>query len=115
MGTLRAKIRLRCGRGPQSLSRPTLSLEIKARKLERAPGLGWRFNGTQKSIYVGTGELQSIGLGNVTYKFTVPEAVRERVVQLPEGESWSLLATVVASRRGASGRLQFAKIYQEHC
>ena len=29
--------------------------------------------------------------------------------------SWSLLATVVASRRGASGRLQFAKIHQEHC
>ena len=85
-----------------------LSLEIEAQKIERA----W---GTQESIYVGTGELQSIGLGNVTYKFTVPEAVRERVVQLPEGESWSLLATVVASRRGASGRLQFAKIYQEHC
>ena len=93
-----------------------LSLEIKALKIERAaPGGRWGFLGTQKSIYVGTGELQSIGLGNVTYKFTVPEAVRERVVQLPEGESWSLLATVVASRRGASGRLQFAKIYQEHC
>ena len=85
-----------------------LSLEIEAQKIERA----W---GTQESIYVGTGELQSIGLENVTYKFTVSEAVRERVVQLPEGESWSLLATVVASRRGASGRLQFAKIYQEHC
>ena len=83
-----------------------LSLEIKA--------LSWG-GGTQESIYVGTGELQSIGLENVTYKFTVSEAVRERVVQLPEGESWSLLATVVASRRGASGRLQFAKIYQEHC
>ena len=100
-----------------------LSLEIKALKIERAaPGGRWGFLGTQKSIYVGTGELQSIGLGlqsiglgNVTYKFTVPEAVRERVVQLPEGESWSLLATVVASRRGASDRLQFAKLYQEHC
>ena len=105
--------------GPQTsvaLDAYTLSLEIKARKIESAAlGEPWRFNGTQKSIYVGTGELQSIGLGNVTYKFTVPEAVRERVVQLPEGESWSLLATVVASRRGASGRLQFAKIYQEHC
>ena len=87
-----------------------LSLEIEAQKIERAaPG------GTQESIYVGTGELQSIGLGNVTYKFTVPEAVRERVVQLPESESWILLATVVASRRGASGKLQYAKLYQENC
>ena len=85
-----------------------LSLEIEAQKIERA----W---GTQESIYVGTGELQSIGLGNVTYKFTVPEAVRERVVQLPESESWILLATVVASRRGASGKLQYAKLYQENC
>ena len=85
-----------------------LSLEIEAKKIERA----W---GTQESIYVGTGELQSIGLGNVTYKFTVPEAVRERVVQLPESESWILLATVVASRRGASGKLQYAKLYQENC
>jgi len=98
-----------------ALNAYTLSLEIKDQKIESAaPGEPWRFNGTQKSIYVGTGELQSIGLGNVTYKFTVPEAVRERVVQLREGESWSLLATVVASRRGASGRLQFAKLYQEH-
>ena len=71
--------------------------------------------GTQESIYVGTGELQVGTSLDVTYKFTIPEAVRERVVQLREGESWSLLATVVASRRGASGRLQFAKIHQEHC
>ena len=95
--------------------RPETSIALKAYQLSlEIKALSWG-GGTQKSIYVGTGELQSIGLGNVTYKFTVPEAVRERVVQLPEGESWSLLATVVASRRGASGRLQFAKIYQEHC
>ena len=37
--------------------------------------------------------------------------------QLPESdvERWSLFATVVASRRGASGRLQFAKIHHLHC
>ena len=93
-----------------------LSLEIKARRLERAaPGEVWRFNGTQESIYVGTGELQAGTTLDVTYKFTVPEAVSERAAQLPEGESWSLIATVVASRRGASGKLQFAKIHQEHC
>ncbi len=106
--------------GPQTsaaLDAYTLSLEIKARKIESgaAPGEPWRFNGTQESIYVGTGELQVGTSLDVTYKFTIPEAVRERVVQLREGESWSLLATVVASRRGASGRLQFAKIHQEHC
>ena len=97
----------------------TLSLEIKARKIEgsAAPGEPWRFNGTQESIYVGTGELQAGTTLDVSYKFTVPEEVRERAAQLPESDraSWSLLATVVASRRGASGKLQFAKIHQEHC
>ena len=94
----------------------TLSLEIKARKLERAPGLGWRFNGTQKSIYVGTGELQSEAAPRVVYNFTIPEAAHERARQLDApASSWRLLTTVVASRRGASGRLQFAKLHHEEC
>ena len=94
----------------------TLSLEIKARKLERDPGLGWRFNGTQKSIYVGTGELQSEAAPRVVYNFTIPDAAYERVRQLDApASSWRLLTTVVASRRGASGRLQFAKLHHEEC
>ena len=94
----------------------TLSLEIMARKLERAPGLGWRFNGTQESIYVGTGELQSEAAPRVVYNFTIPDAAYERVRQLDApASSWRLLTTVVASRRGASGRLQFAKLHHEEC
>ena len=71
---------------------------------------------------MGTGELQSgrlstDGEGDVTYKFTVAEAMRERVADLPESdvESWSFFATVVASRRGASGKLQYAKLYHLRC
>ena len=95
----------------------TLSLELTARKIERArPGEEWRFMGNQEAIYVGTGELQS-EVTDVTYKFTVPDAVRERAAELPETDetTWSLIATVVASRRGASGKLQFARIHREHC
>ena len=58
----------------------TLSREIKARKMEsKGPGEG-RFNGTQESIYVGTGEVRVGTSLDVIYKFTVPEAVRERAV-----------------------------------
>ena len=95
----------------------TLSLELTARKIERAgPGEVWRFNGTQESIYVGTGELQS-EVTDVTYKFTVPDAVREREAELAETDetTWSLIATIVVSRRGASGKLQFARIHRDHC
>ena len=99
----------------------TLSLEIKARKIERAaPDDDWRFNGTQESIYVGAGEFRSErtdGEGDVTYIFTVPEAALESAVQLPESdvERWRFRATVVASRRGASGKLQYAKLYHLNC
>ena len=95
----------------------TLSLEIKARKLSpRAGGPGWQFNGTQESICVSTGELQSETAPRVVYKFTIPEAAYERVRQLDAPAShWRLLTTVVASRRGASGRLQFAKLHHEDC
>ena len=106
---------------PQSsvaLDAYTLSLEIKARKIESgaAPGEPWRFNGTQESIYVGTGELQA-GTPLVAYKFTVPDAVREREAELPETDetTWSLIATIVVSRRGASGKLQFARIHRDPC
>ena len=94
-----------------------LSLEIKARKLSpRAGGPGWQFNGTQESIYVGTGELQSEAAPRVVYNFTIPDAAYERVRQLDApASSWRLLTTVVASRRGASGRLQFAKLHHEEC
>ena len=95
----------------------TLSLEIKARKLSpRAGGPGWQFNGTQESICVSTGELQSETAPRVVYKFTIPEAAYERVRQLDAPAShWRLLTTVVASRRGPSGRLQFAKLHHEDC
>ena len=96
----------------------TLSLVITARKIEReAPGQGWRFMGSQEAICVSTGELQSEASPRVVYNFTIPDAAHERVTQLPESErvSWRLLTTVVASRRGASGRLQFAKLHHEEC
>ena len=99
----------------------TLSLEIKARKMEsKGPGEGWRYTGTEDTIYVGTGRFRSgppDGDGDITYIFTVPEAALESAVQLPESdvERWSFFATVVASRRGASGKLQYAKLYHLHC
>ena len=99
----------------------TLSLEIKARKMEsKGPGEGWRYTGTEDTIYVGTGRFRSgppDGDGDITYIFTVPEAALESAVQLPESdvECWSFFATVVASRRGASGKLQYAKLYHLHC
>ena len=38
----------------------TLSLEIKARKMEsKGPGEGWRYTGTEDTIYVGTGRFRS--------------------------------------------------------
>ena len=72
--------------------------------------------GNQEAIYVGTGELQS-EVTDVTYKFTVPDAVREREAELTETDetTWSLIATIVVSRRGASGKLQFARIHRDHC
>ena len=96
------------------------SLEIKARKMEsKGPGEGWRYTGTEDTIYVGTGRFRSgsDGDGDITYIFTVPEAALESAVQLPESdvERWSFFATVVASRRGASGKLQYAKLYQLRC
>ena len=98
----------------------TLSLEIKARKMEsKGPGEGWRYTGTEDTIYVGTGRFRSRADGDedITYIFTVPEAALESAVQLPESdvERWSFFATVVASRRGASGKLQYAKLYHLHC
>ena len=95
----------------------TLSLEIKAKKIERAaPGDDWRFIGTLESIYVGTGELQSEAAPRVVYKFTILEAAHERAWRLDQNEAhWWFFATVVASRRDASGRLQFAKLVHEHC
>ena len=95
----------------------TLSLVITARKIEReAPGLGWRFMGTQEAICVSTGELQSEAAPRVVYNFTIPDAAYERARQLDApASSWRLLTTVVASRRGASGRLQFAKLHHEEC
>ena len=99
----------------------TLSLVITAREIESAgPGQGWRYTGTEDTIYVGTGRFRSgppDGDGDITYIFTVPEAALESAVQLPESdvERWSFFATVVASRRGASGKLQYAKLYHLRC
>ena len=95
----------------------TLSLVITAREIEHiAPGQGWRYTGTQEAICVGTGEFQSEAAPRVVYNFTIPEAAHERARQLDApASSWRLLTTVVASRRGASGRLQFAKLHHEEC
>ena len=73
--------------------------------------------GTREAICVSTGELQSEAAPRVVYNFTIPDAAYERATQLPESErvSWRFLTTVVASRRGASGRLQFAKLHHEEC
>ena len=91
-----------------------LSLVITAREVEYITGGGWRFMGPQEVICVGTGELQSEAAPRVVYKFTIPAAAYERASQLEE-EPWRLIATVVASRRDASGRLQFAKLLHEEC
>ena len=107
-------------RRPESsiaLSAYTLSLVITAREIESAgPGQGWRYTGTQEVICVGTGELQSEAAPRVVYKFTILEAAHERAWRLDQNEAhWWFFATVVASRRDASGRLQFAKLVHEHC
>ena len=95
----------------------TLSLVITAREIESAgPGQGWRYTGTQEAICVGTGELQSEAAPRVVYKFTIPDAAYERAWRLDQNEAhWWFFATVVASRRDASDRLQFAKLVHEHC
>ena len=96
----------------------TLSLVITAREIESAgPGQGWRYTGTQEAICVGTGELQSEAAPRVVYKFTIPDAAYERAERFEDDDEahWLFFATVVASRRDTSGRLQFAKLVHEHC
>ena len=94
-----------------------LSLVITAREVEYITGGGWRFMGPQEVICVGTGELQSEAAPRVVYKFTIPDAAYERAERFEDDDEahWLFFATVVASRRDTSGRLQFAKLVHEHC
>jgi len=96
-----------------------LSLVITAREIEPTSLYhgGWDLTGTQEAICVGTGELQSEAAPRVVYKFTIPDAAYERAERFEDDDEahWLFFATVVASRRDTSGRLQFAKLVHEHC
>ena len=96
-----------------------LSLVITAREIEPTSLYhgGWDLTGTQEAICVGTGELQSEAAPRVVYKFTIPDAAYERAERFEDDDEahWLFFATVVASRRDASGKLQFAKLVHEHC
>ena len=108
------------------LRRPTSSLDAYTLWLElelckREPGLeGRRVWKRMESIQVGAGALTNAEEG--LYRFTVPDAglyerFNHRILSQSASRgsprpTWSIRAVVVATRRNASGQLQFAEVYR---
>ena len=106
--------------------RPTASLDAYTLWLElelckREPGLeGRRVWRRMESIQVGAGALTNAEEG--LYRFTVPDAglyerFNHRILSQSASRgsprpTWSIRAVVVATRRNASGQLQFAEVYR---
>ena len=106
-----------------SLGAYTLWLELELCKKERGSDpRGWRAWRRMESIQVGAGALTNAEEG--LYRFTVPDAglherFNHRILNQAGGfrstpesdERWNIRARVVATRRNASGQLQFAEVY----
>ena len=98
-----------------SLNAHTLWLELELCEQETRLD-GWHIWKARESFQIGAGALTDAEEGR--YEFTVADAgLYERISQVirnnAEGGTWKIKAVVVATRRNASGQLQFAEIYRD--
>ena len=98
-----------------SLNAHTLWLELELCEQETRLD-GWHIWKARESFQIGAGALTDAEEGR--YEFTVADAgLYERISQVVHNHglegNWTIRAVVVATRRNASGQLQFAEIYRD--
>ena len=97
-----------------SLNAHTLWLELELCEQETTLD-GWHIWKARESFQIGAGALTDAEEGR--YEFTVADAgLYERISQVIRNNAdrtWKIKAVVVATRRNASGQLQFAEIYRD--